>query len=317
MSKIKRLEKLLLSINSKKHFTLKELAIEFQVSTRTIQRDLLNLMEMGLPIVSEFGPHGGYRLENDRILPPIGFTEMEASAILFGVDQYGNESFPFQIQSKSISNKLLHYLPEDAKENWKQLKDRLFVQTPLPPKGMVAPVILEASIKQKIVTVLYKSNDNKTYLNIQPIGLYSENGEWYCPAYSYSSMDFQVYSITNILNAAINYEPMEVRDFSSLTIHNWASEAPLRSYLELNAEISENGTAYCRSHFFLKQFFTPAPGGNGTLSGRIIPGMAEMIAGYLWPLKGNQAVHSPVEIQAFHRKWIDEMTIKNEPILNM
>jgi predicted DNA-binding transcriptional regulator YafY len=317
MSKIKRLEKLLLSINSKKQFTLKELAIEFQVSTRTIQRDLLKLMEMGLPIISEFGPHGGYRIENDRILPPIGFTEMEASAILFGLQTFEEESFPFQIQSRSVSKKLLHYLPEDAKENWEHIQKRLFVQSPLPSKNIVAPVILEAAIKQKIVTILFKIKEERTYCNIQPIGLYSEKGEWYCPAFCYTLMDFHIFKITDIVTAVINYEPMDVKDFSNITIHNWAGKVALRSFLELHADLTEEGEHYCSSHFFLKQFLQKADDGSGYLKGRILTETAEKIAEYLWPLKGNQLISSPPEILDLHRKWADEVLLKKEPILNM
>ncbi len=317
MSKIKRLERLLLSINSKKHFTLKELAEEFQVSTRTIQRDLISLIEMGLPIVSEFGPHGGYRIENDRILPPIGFTELEASAILYSLQPYNENSFPFQLQSKSIENKILHYLPEDAKENWDQVQKRLYAQLPLPPKNNMAPILLEAAIKQKIVTILYHMNDQKMYCNIQVIGIYSENGEWFCPAYCYSLMDFHIFKLTDIQNAVINYEPMEVKDFSNVTIHNWPAEISPRSYLKLDAEIAPEGLPYCKSHPFLQQFINKINDESEGLTGNILVTYIEKVAEYLWPLKTNIIIHSPKEIKELHAKWAKEIYAQNEAILNM
>ncbi|MDM5316951.1 HTH domain-containing protein [Fictibacillus sp. b24] len=317
MSKIKRLERLLLSINSKKHFTLKELAEEFQVSTRTIQRDLLNLIEMGLPIVSEFGPHGGYRIENDRILPPIGFTELEASAILYSLQAYKQTTFPFQLQSKSIENKLNHYLPDDAKENWEQIHKRLSIQLPLPPQNSLAPILLEAAVKQKIVTILYKMNDQKMYCNIQLIGIYSENGEWYCPAYCYSLMDFHIFKLIDIQNAVINYEPMEVKDFSNVTIHNWASAISPRSYLKLEAEIAPGGLPYCKSHTILNQFLNKINENTEGLTGNILVTYIEKIAEYLWPLKTNIIIHSPKEIKELHAQWAKEIHAQNKAILNM
>jgi predicted DNA-binding transcriptional regulator YafY len=317
MSKIKRLERLLLSINTKKQFTLKELAVEFQVSTRTIQRDLLRLMEMGLPIISEFGPHGGYRIENDRILPPIGFTEMEASAILYGLHSYGSESFPFQIQSRSVSNKLLQYLPADAKDNWEHVQKRLSVQFPLPEQSLHAPVMLEAAIKQKIVTVLYNIQGSKTYCNIQPIGIYNEDGEWFCPAYCYSLTDFHVFSLSDIHQAVINYEPMDIKDFTDITIHNWAAKITPRSYVELVAEISPKKTDYCISHPFLKQFIVKLDDGTIMLKGRILLNHINKIADYLWFLKSDITIHSPNEIKVIHSRWAKEISAKNELILNM
>jgi predicted DNA-binding transcriptional regulator YafY len=317
MSKIKRLERLLLSINTKKQFTLKELAVEFQVSTRTIQRDLLRLMEMGLPIISEFGPHGGYRIENDRILPPIGFTEMEASAILYGLQSYGTESFPFQIQSRSVSHKLLQYLPEDAKDTWEHLQKRLSVQFPLPEQSLHAPIMLEAAIKQKIVTVLYHIQDSKTYCNIQPIGIYNEDGEWFCPAYCYSLTDFHVFNLSDIHQAVINYEPMDIKDFTDITIHNWAAKITPRSYVELVAEIAPDKTNYCISHPFLKQFIVKLDDGTVMLKGRVLLNHINKIADYLWFLKSDITIHSPNEIKVIHARWAKEISAKNELILNM
>jgi predicted DNA-binding transcriptional regulator YafY len=317
MSKIKRLERLLLSINTKKQFTLKELAVEFQVSTRTIQRDLLRLIEMGLPIVSEFGPHGGYKIENDRILPPIGITEMEASAILYSLQAFEKESFPFQIQSRSVINKLLHYLPEDAKENWEEIRKRLSVQSPLPAANSLAPVMIEAAIKQKIVTVLYKIKDSKMYCNIQIIGIYSENGEWYCPAYCYSLMDFHVFKLSNILHAVVNYEPMDVKDFSEITIHNWAVQINPRTSLLLHAEIAPEGIEYCTSHHFLKQLLIRDEENAVYIKGLILPDHLEKLAEYLWPLRTNVTIHSPLELKVVHAQWAKEISAKNELILNM
>jgi predicted DNA-binding transcriptional regulator YafY len=317
MSKIKRLEKLLLSINSKKQFTLKELAVEFQVSTRTIQRDLLNLIEMGLPIISEFGPHGGYRLESDRILPPIGFTEKEASAILFCMQSFENTSFPFQIQSRTVTKKLLEYLPDDAKENWNDIQKRLLIQSPLPQKSDLAPVILEASIKQKIVTIHYQEENNKRYTNIQPIGIYSENGEWFCPAYCYSLTDFHIFRVSDMLNAVINYEPMDIKDFSEITIQNWVTYFTPRSYLILNAEVHPDGIPYCQAHPYLKQFLKEDESGIIRLEGRILLNHTKKVAEYLWSLKSDLTVHLPHEIRILHQQWAEEISAKYVPLLNM
>lgn len=85
MSKSKRLLDLMMTVNRKRKFTVRELADEFGVSTRTILRDLQELGELGVPLYSEVGPHGGYQVLNERILPPIAFTEEEAVAIFLPV----------------------------------------------------------------------------------------------------------------------------------------------------------------------------------------------------------------------------------------
>ena len=83
MNKSQRLLEMMMAVNRKRKFTVKELAGEFNVSSRTILRDLQELSELGVPLYSEVGPHGGYQVLKERILPPIAFTEEEAVAIFF------------------------------------------------------------------------------------------------------------------------------------------------------------------------------------------------------------------------------------------
>lgn len=79
MSKAKRLNEMIMMVNRKKRFTVGELAQEFGVSKRTVLRDLQELSELGVPLYSETGPHGGYQVLNERILPPSHSARMKRS----------------------------------------------------------------------------------------------------------------------------------------------------------------------------------------------------------------------------------------------
>jgi predicted DNA-binding transcriptional regulator YafY len=58
-----------------------ELARRFDVSTRTVERDVLALQEAGVPIWAQPGPGGGYDLNIDTTLPPLNLTSAEAAAL--------------------------------------------------------------------------------------------------------------------------------------------------------------------------------------------------------------------------------------------
>jgi predicted DNA-binding transcriptional regulator YafY len=106
MSKSKRLLELMMTVNRKRKFTVKELALEFGVSTRTMLRDLQELSELGVPLYSEVGPHGGYQVLKERILPPIAFSEEEAVAMFFAVYALRHySSLPFEAESASSLDK--------------------------------------------------------------------------------------------------------------------------------------------------------------------------------------------------------------------
>lgn len=116
MSKPKRLMELMLVVNRKRKFTVKELADEFDVSTRTIMRDLQELSELGVPLYSEFGPHGGFRVLGEAKLPSISFTDDEAAAIFFAVYALRhNIDFQYKTEFFTALNKFYNRMPEDVR----------------------------------------------------------------------------------------------------------------------------------------------------------------------------------------------------------
>src|SRR5258707_6899698 len=59
----------------------RQLAARYEVSTRTIERDILALQESGVPVYAETGRCGGYVLDKTLTLPPLNFTAAEMGAI--------------------------------------------------------------------------------------------------------------------------------------------------------------------------------------------------------------------------------------------
>src|SRR5579872_4904053 len=83
MNRTDRLYALVEKLRARAPLTLRavELAKHFEVSTRTIERDLLALQQAGVPIWSQPGPGGGYGLTVEATLPPLNLTSAEAVAL--------------------------------------------------------------------------------------------------------------------------------------------------------------------------------------------------------------------------------------------
>lgn len=79
MSRAKRLNEMIMMVKPYEKIHCQRISRTVWCSKRTILRDLQQLSEMGVPLYSEVGPHGGYQVINERILPPIAFSEDEAS----------------------------------------------------------------------------------------------------------------------------------------------------------------------------------------------------------------------------------------------
>lgn len=91
-------------IDSRKKFTARELAERFGVSVRTIQRDLDYLQQIGFPLYTEQGPHGGYRALPNRILPPLQLNQTEALGLFLSLQVLEKISdFPFSAVRSHLS----------------------------------------------------------------------------------------------------------------------------------------------------------------------------------------------------------------------
>ncbi|CQR51648.1 helix-turn-helix transcriptional regulator [Paenibacillus riograndensis] len=203
MSKSKRLLDLMMTVNRKRKFTVKELAGEFGVSPRTILRDLQELGELGVPLYSEVGPHGGYQVLNERILPPIAFTEEEAVAIFFASHALRHYKYlPFKEESVAALQKFYHYMSGDVRDRIDEMKHRIDFVTPARQAEFpYLAILLEAATGQKVLQIDYETKGKRMDRAIQPIGIYASNGLWYCPAYCFLRGGIRVFRCDRIHTA--------------------------------------------------------------------------------------------------------------------
>ena len=80
MNRIDRLFNILTLLQSKKYVTAEKIADKFNLSTRTVYRDIKALGESGIPV--SFEPQRGYFIVQGYFLPPVAFNKEEANAFL-------------------------------------------------------------------------------------------------------------------------------------------------------------------------------------------------------------------------------------------
>src|ERR1044071_402148 len=91
-----------------------ELAERFEVSTRTVERDLLALQESGVPIWAQPGPNGVYSLNVESTLPPLNLTPAEAAAIATALA--ATRAMPFVEAGRSALSKLAGIMGGERKD---------------------------------------------------------------------------------------------------------------------------------------------------------------------------------------------------------
>ncbi|MFM1653247.1 helix-turn-helix transcriptional regulator [Brevibacillus sp. B_LB10_24] len=299
MSKSKRLLELMMTINRKRKFTVKELAQEFGVSTRTMLRDLQELSELGVPLYSEVGPHGGYQVLKERILPPIAFSEEEAVAMFFAVHALRHySSLPFESESASALNKFYLHMSGDVRDRIDQMKNRVDFVTPTrQQESPFLSILLEAAVDQKVLLITYGSDGDEACRKIQPIGIYASNGLWFCPAYCFLRKDFRIFRCDRIQSAKYDTEgtePMDLRD-----VHLGNKETVFQTEKEsvgLYAELSQKGVQMCEAVLWLGSHLHIREDGTGWLVGPIPQNDIPFYARFFIGLGNEATVKQPPEL---------------------
>ena len=247
MNKTQKLFDLIAYVNTKRQFTASDVARDFDISVRTAHRYLLELDGMGIPLYTEQGKNGGYRLLSGRMLPPIIFSEDEALAIFFAFQslQY-YKSLPFEVNIVSASRKLFLGLPQDIKPQVENLKSTLvFGHRKRECEAPFLQSLLEKSIQKMPLKIKYQSEKEISDRIIFPIGVYSNDGIWYLPAYDYQKQGIRLFRadrVIDIEDAEGDFEivPTTLADI----LYDYKVKNPVHLYVKL----SNRGVIRCKNN---------------------------------------------------------------------
>jgi predicted DNA-binding transcriptional regulator YafY len=138
--------------------TAEALAERFEVTVRTIYRDLDTLRAASMPLSAERGRGGGYALDSSYSLPPVNFTAREA-ALLVALGRHASATrlLPFTDTLESALDKVRSALSRSAqRELLARLDELLFLGVPsLPSKTAVRKTIERAWFEQRALRITY------------------------------------------------------------------------------------------------------------------------------------------------------------------
>ncbi|MFH0071180.1 helix-turn-helix transcriptional regulator [Peribacillus sp. NPDC056705] len=245
MSKAKQLMDVIMYANAKRSFTAQEVADEFGVSVRTAHRYLTEISDMGVPLYTEQGRHGGYRTLKSRVLPPILFDEDEVFAIFFAFQALKRyTSLPFELNIDSASRKLLAGFPEDTKKMISRLESVLTFWSPIRTAGSpYLKDIIEAALHQRVVRIRYRSRSGTSDREVLPIGVYAQNGLWYMPAMENENGDLRVFRMDRMETLTLTDKTYDV----DMNLKEWLEEYPIREPVRVYAELTREGARQCES----------------------------------------------------------------------
>jgi predicted DNA-binding transcriptional regulator YafY len=206
MNRTDRLLALVLELQAKGQQRAEDLAQTFEVSKRTIYRDMLALSESGVPVVSM--PGQGYSLMEGYFLPPLSFTTDEAIMLLLGSD-FVAQNFDAQYRSAAYaaSRKIEVVLPDELRHEVRYLQSSIRFLAATPPTGPeTLQQLRRAIIQRKSVRFQYYSRFSASEKNTpevrdaDPYGLIHINGTWMLMAYCHLRQDRRNFRLDRIEN---------------------------------------------------------------------------------------------------------------------
>jgi predicted DNA-binding transcriptional regulator YafY len=160
------------------------LAGRFEVSARTIERDISALQQSGVPIYAEAGRRGGYCLDKARTLPPVNLTPAEAVAMAFALNQL--DGTPFQDDAATALRKLVAAMQADDASAARELAGRVHLVTDRtsPAPQRVPRLVAGAVSARRVLRIRYDDRSGTaTFREIEPLGYVTIRSIWYLLAW--------------------------------------------------------------------------------------------------------------------------------------
>ncbi|HEX2852542.1 MAG TPA: YafY family protein [Opitutaceae bacterium] len=224
MNRTDRLVAMVMQLQGRRVVRAEELAMHFEVTVRTIYRDVAALGEAGVPVVGEAGV--GYSLVKGYHLPPVMFTAEEATAMFVGgelVKQFSDASLAPPMESALA--KIRSVLPRERQDDLDRLaRATAILGSPRLPSGIDQRVLLpiqQAIVTRRVARLNYRgrARSEETLREVEPLGVVYYGGAWYLVAWCRLRGDFRQFKLERIGALEVLNERFAARPDFSLREH--------------------------------------------------------------------------------------------------
>lgn len=223
LNRFDRIVAMFIHLQSSRVVKAQELADRFDVSLRTVYRDIRSLEAAGVPVTGEAGI--GYSIVEGYRLPPVMFTREEASSFIAAeklMQKFTDKKLGGHFESAMF--KLKSVLRGHAREHVAALESQIWINTTQQLFNENTPdaleILIESIAEKKQVRLVYRSYEGEEAIErfIEPSGLFHEHSYWYVVGYCHLRQDYRQFRTDRILE--INrttlphtVQPVDVEEF--------------------------------------------------------------------------------------------------------
>jgi predicted DNA-binding transcriptional regulator YafY len=203
-----RLLSILLMLQTRGRLTADQLAATFEVSVRTVYRDIEQLSAAGVPVYADRGPGGGFQLLDGFRTKLTGLTEHEAESLFLSGLPGPATQLGLADQLLSAQLKLTAALPERSRAGAQKIAQRFHLDPvdwfKSPDQARLLPALADAVWTETAIEITYRRGASTGTRRLHPLGLVLKAGNWYVVAER--SDQRRTYRVSNIQALAATAE---------------------------------------------------------------------------------------------------------------
>ena len=216
-----------------------ELVARLEVSTRTVQRYIARLQDLGIPVTSTRGRGAEYRLRPSFRMPPLLFNNEEALAVALGLNALQHIGLTALAPAVvGVETKLERTLPVDIWQRTQALSAALHLEkaswrTPV-DSALITEIASAVEAQQELQMQYQNYQGVISQRTVQPFGLVRNDGIWFLAAYCLWRQDERLFRVDRIQRAhkmQTSFEApvhFDIRGFTDRRLQNvptrWATE---------------------------------------------------------------------------------------------
>lgn len=214
--KIDRLVSIIMILLDKERISAQALADMFEVSLRTIYRDIDAINMAGIPIRSTSGVGGGFEIMQQYKIDKKVFSTADLSALLMGLS-----SLSGMIRGDELAHalaKVKSFVPADSAKDVELKVNQIRIDlSPWRGNSNIQPyleMIQTALQENKLLTFEYIAHHgNRTVRTVEPYQLVLKNSHWYLQGYCHQRNDFRLFRLSRMSKLQMEEEIFTPRNF--------------------------------------------------------------------------------------------------------
>ena len=214
--KVERLLSMIMTLLAKERVGAQELAEQFEVSPRTIYRDIDAINMAGIPVRSTSGVGGGFEIMPSYKLDKKVFSTAELSTLLMGLSGLSG-----MMRGEELVNtlaKVKSFIPADRAKDIELKANQVCIDlSPWMDTQNIQPYleIMKTALQEsRLLTFAYvDQHGNKTVRTVEPYQLVLKSSHWYLQGYCHIRNDYRLFKLSRISGLQMQGETFTPRNY--------------------------------------------------------------------------------------------------------